>query len=199
MRFFRPWLIFRWLYSDALFRIKTNEQVLCLTFDDGPDPDSTPGLLDVLDRHSVKAMFFCSGKAAERYPALICLIKDRGHLVGNHGYSHLKGWKTGTKKYLEDIKYASQFTSDNLFRPPYGSLAPKQYLMLRRSFRIIFWDIMPYDFDMNLNQLKAFEILKRKLRPGSLIVLHDTPGSSLEITSRFLKHAASIGYRCVLP
>src|SRR4030043_414236 len=130
MRFFRPWLISRWLYSDALFRIKTSEKVFCLTFDDGPDPDSTPGLLDILDKHNVKAVFFCSGRSAEKYPYLIDLIKDKGHLVGNHGYNHLKGWKTCTKKYLEDIKYASCFTSDNLFRPPYGSLAPEQYMRL---------------------------------------------------------------------
>ncbi len=199
MRFFRPWIIVRWLYSDALFRIKTNDKVFCLTFDDGPDPESTPGLLDLLDSYKVRVLFFCSGRAAERYPHLMDEIRKRGHLIGNHGYNHPDGWKTSSGKYFDDIISASELTSDKFFRPPYCHMTLKQYRHLRRSFRIILWDIMPYDFDSDLDPLKSLEILKRKLRPGSLIVLHDAPGSSGEIARRFLEYASFGGYRYVLP
>ena len=87
MRFFRPCFIAGWLYPEAIFRMKTDEKLLCLTFDDGPDPDSTPELLDLLERHNIKGIFFCDGRAAEKYPELIDLIISNGHLTGNHGYS----------------------------------------------------------------------------------------------------------------
>ncbi len=161
MRFFRPWLVIRWLFSDALFRIETNERVFCLTFDDGPDPASTPRILDLLDRYKVKALFFCTGKAAEKYPRLMNEIRIKGHLTGNHGYNHPDGWKTPSQKYLDDVNNASKLTSDKYFRPPYGRLTIKQYRHLRKSFRIIFWDIMPYDFDWNLHPSGSLEILKK--------------------------------------
>jgi len=71
MRLFRPCFIAGWLYPDAIFRIRTTEKLLCLTFDDGPDPDSTHQLLDILDKHDIKVLFFCDGRAAEKYPDLI--------------------------------------------------------------------------------------------------------------------------------
>jgi peptidoglycan/xylan/chitin deacetylase (PgdA/CDA1 family) len=199
MRFFRPWFIIRWLFPDALFRIKTGNRVYCLTFDDGPDPASTPGLLDLLDKFNVKAIFFCTGRASVNYPLLIDEIKRRGHTIGNHGCDHLDGWKTPSPVYLQDISQASGVTSTRFFRPPYGRLTLKQYRRLRKLFRIVLWDIMPYDFDNDFSPSGSLEILKRKLRPGSLIVLHDTPGSLLEITGQFLQYAESIGYSHILP
>ncbi len=199
MRFFRPWLIIRWLYPDALFRIRTNNRVYCLTFDDGPDPASTPGLLDLLDKYDVKALFFCTGRAAGNYPQLTDEIRRRGHSIGNHGYDHLDGWKTPSRIYFSDISRASGLTSTTFFRPPFGHLTLRQYQHLRKSFRIVLWDIMAYDFEEDFGPSRSIEILKRKLRPGSLIVLHDSAGPSLEITGRFLQFTRSIGYSHILP
>jgi len=117
MRLFRPCLLLRLLYPDAIFRIRTTQKQLFLTFDDGPDPDSTPQLLDILDRNNIKAQFFCSGKAALKYPDLSSSIKSRGHQTGNHGNNHLNGWLTSTNRYLSDVSEAAPHTSYNLFRP----------------------------------------------------------------------------------
>jgi len=198
MRFFRPWFIARWLYPDALFWIKTNDRICCLTFDDGPHPQSTPGLLDLLDKFNVSAVFFCTGRAAERYPGLMDEIRNRGHQIGNHGFDHPDGWKLSSGKFLDDVNAAAELTSDKFFRPPYGHLTCKQYRLLRKSYRIIFWDVMPYDFDRSFDPALAIEVLRRKLRPGSVIVLHDTPGLSLDITRRFLEYAGSEGYTHIL-
>jgi peptidoglycan/xylan/chitin deacetylase (PgdA/CDA1 family) len=97
MRLFRPCFIAGWLYPEAIFRIRTTEKLLCLTFDDGPDPGSTPQLLDILDKYNIKSLFFCDGRAAEKYPDLIKRMISRGHIIGNHGYSHLDGWRTSLK------------------------------------------------------------------------------------------------------
>ena len=132
MRFFRPCFVAGWIYPEALFRIKTTEKLLYLTFDDGPDPESTPVLLEILEKHNIKVIFFCNGRAAEKYPELIGQIKSQGHLIGNHGYNHLDGWRTSTEKYIADVENAAGFTSSDLFRPPYGRLSLGQYRKLKR-------------------------------------------------------------------
>jgi peptidoglycan-N-acetylglucosamine deacetylase len=196
MRLFRPGFFAGWLYSEAIFRIRTDEKVLYLTFDDGPDPLSTIHLLDILEAHDIRALFFCDGRAAEKFPDLINQIRNRGHLIGNHGYNHLDGWRTDFKRYLNDVIRASDFTSGKIFRPPYGRLSVKQKKRLLRSYKIVFWDIMPYDFDISFGRENSLRILKDKIRSGSIIVLHDTPSSSANIImSDFLTFANSSGYR----
>jgi len=200
MRLFRPGLIAGWLYPDSIFRIKTNESLLCLTFDDGPDPDSTPKLLEILAMHNVKALFFCKGSAAEKFPDLIKRINSEGHITGNHGYNHLKGWLTSTEKYMADVERAASLIPSSFFRPPYGSLKLSQYRRLSKKYRIIFWDIMSYDFDKSFGAKNSLKILTGKLRPGSIIVLHDKPGSSvLDFLDEFIETSFGKGYRFVLP
>jgi peptidoglycan/xylan/chitin deacetylase (PgdA/CDA1 family) len=195
MRLFRPGLMARCLYPEAIFRIKTTEKILYLTFDDGPDPFTTPLLLDILERHGVKALFFCDGSAAGKYPDLMDKIRNRGHMIGNHGYSHLNGWLTESDKYINDVTRASKFTSDKVFRPPYGRLSLKQKKILLKSFKIFFWDIMPYDFDRTFGSKRSLRILKDKIRPGSIIVLHDTVSSCAnKIVGEFITYAVSEGY-----
>jgi peptidoglycan-N-acetylglucosamine deacetylase len=200
MRLYRPWFFLLWLYPEALFRIKTEFKILYLSFDDGPDPESTPEILSLLDNYGIKAVFFCSGLAAQKYPDLIDAIKLDGHIVGNHGYSHYDGWKTPTGVYCDDIKRASEFTSGSLFRPPYGHLTLKQYAILKKFWKIVFWDIMPYDFDADLGKERSLFVLNRYLRNGSIIVLHDTKKSLYrEFLDDFLKGALKNGYQFGLP
>ena len=200
MRLFRPCFFARLLYPEALFRIKTAEKLLCLTFDDGPDPGSSPELLDILDNYNVKAIFFCDGRAAEKYPHLIDLIKSKGHLTGNHGYNHLNGWKTSVTGYVEDIEKGARFISSGLFRPPFGHLKLDQYLKLKKIYKIVFWDVMPYDFDKSFSSSDSYKLLLRKIRPGSVIVLHDQLHSSfIPLLSRFIETARNWGYSFVLP
>ena len=198
MHLFRPAAVLKLLCPDGLFRLDTSERKLVLTFDDGPDPVSTRQLCRILDKRHVKAVFFCSGNKAERFPELVSLLTSKGHLIGNHGYEHLNGFKTSRKEYLENVKKASCLTSGRYFRPPYGLLKPSQYKGLTNQFRIIFWDLMPYDFDRRISGNKCLEILKKMIRPGSVIVLHDTAGSSLlEFIDEFIAYAIENGYSFV--
>ena len=201
MRLYRPWFLTKLLYPEAILRVKTTEKVLYLTFDDGPDIRSTIPLINILAKNRIKAVFFCSGNAAAENPDLINKLKSDGHLIGNHGFSHLDGFFTSAKKYLDDIKRASSVTSENLLRPPYGHMRIKQYSELKKSFRIIMWDIMPYDFDRKLGSRQSLSILKRLMRPGSVIALHDKKESCLfEFIEEFIVFAKSEGYRFeVLP
>jgi len=169
-----------------------------LSFDDGPDPDSTPDLLHILNKHDIKGVFFCKGSEAEKYPYLIDQIRMRGHLVGNHGYNHLNGWTTSLTSYVTDVTKAAPCTSSGLFRPPFGRLRFNQYLELKKKYKIVFWDIMPYDFDPGIGSKRSLQIIKRKIRPGSIIVFHDNPNSNLhEYIEEFISYALDEGYNFV--
>lgn len=198
MRLFRPSFLLKLVYPEAVFRIRTFEKELCLTFDDGPNPDSTPVILDILERHNAKSVFFCSGSEAEKYPDLVNLTVSKGHLLGNHGYIHLNGWKTNVSEYFENAARADLFTSPVLFRPPYGRIRPLQYRALAQKYRIIFWDLMPYDFDEKIDNKRVLNIMKKRMRPGSVILLHDKPSSTcLSFLEEFIKYSGDNGYRFV--
>lgn len=200
MRLFRPGFLAVKLFPEILFREKTTEKVIYLTFDDGPDVISTVPLLEILSKHKIKAIFFCTGKAASENPELVSRIKSEGHIVGNHGFNHLNGFLTSKRKYLTDIENAAEFTSGTLFRPPYGRLKINQYLSIKRSFKIIMWDIMPYDFDRDFGSERSLSVLKRKIRPGSIIVLHNNSESTLlEFIDIFIEFAFGKGYRFDIP
>lgn len=185
----------RILYPDAVFRPAVSGKELFLTFDDGPDPVSTPAILDILGRYNVKAVFFSTGKEAQKYPGLMSEIRSGGHLAGNHGYEHLDGWKTRTLVYVRNIKKASEFTSGSLMRPPYGHIRLRQYRELCTGYTVVFWDLMPYDFDKRISPAKVLEVMKRKARPGSVIVLHDSSASSAAvILEEFIKYSIDAGF-----
>ena len=196
LMFFRPFFAAKWIFPAAVFRLKTNEKTVCLTFDDGPDPESTPFLLDLLKRNSVKAIFFFSGVKAEQHQDIVKQVIDEGHFVGNHGFFHIDGWTSQLDKYIANVEKADSITSSRWFRPPYGRLRLRQYRRLKKKYKIVFWDIMTYDFDKSFPPIAVLNVMKKKLRPGSIIALHDVSGSSsLEIFDLFIGFAKRQGYR----
>ena len=200
MRTHRPCFFSGWLYPGAIFRIRTKEKELCLTFDDGPDPGSTPWVLGILSRYKISAVFFCNGESAEKYPGLMDDIRSAGHMIGNHGYRHLDGWVTSGESYTENVSHAASFTSGKLFRPPYGHMRLKQYKELRSEYSIMFWDVMPYDFNDKSGGKDPLRILKNMVRPGSVIVLHDKSKSSvLLFLNEFIEYSIGKDYRFILP
>lgn len=195
MRLFRPFFLLKVVFPEAVFRIKTNSKEIYLTFDDGPDQASTPRIIEILTRHKVRATFFCSGMSAETNRALMDLIISEGHIIGNHGYNHPDGFKTSRSGYVEDIMKAAQFTSGTFFRPPFGRIKPSQFRELSQKFKIVFWDLMPYDFDKRMTSEKILTLMKRKVRPGSVIVLHDRENSgAVSVLEPFIEFALKSGF-----
>ena len=166
------WL--RWLYPSAIWRMNPNEKAVYLTFDDGPIPESTPWLIETLDKYNVKATFFMVGDNVRKYPELLELIKSHGHRLGNHTFNHIGGLKVWSWQYLWNANKADRLIQSNLFRPPHGWMKPLQYARLRRHYTIIMWDLVTRDYSKLLTADDVFENVKRYARNGSIITFHDS-------------------------
>lgn len=174
--------IIKLLFFNQVWNIPNSENTIYLTFDDGPTPEITERVLEILDKHQIKATFFCIGDNVRKYPEIVQKILSKQHSVGNHTYSHLKGWKTPTKTYISNteacrMKLNSQFTIQNsqIFRPPYGKITPWQSYKLRKlGYKIIMWDVLSKDYDANISAEKCYENVIQNVSSGSIIVFHDS-------------------------
>lgn len=171
----RPPFFLKWYYPGVLWRKNKTNKTLYLTFDDGPVPEITPFVLDVLDKYNIKATFFCVGQNVEKHPDIFMRIKSTGHRIGNHTHRHLKGWEHTDKDYLKDIGLCHEQTRSSLFRPPYGRMKRSQLKEIRKKFDIVMWDVLSGDFDTNLSPEACFGYVKKYTRPGSIVVFHDNP------------------------
>ncbi len=165
---------FRGVYRKVTWRKDSRLKTIYLTFDDGPIPEVTPWVLDILDKYGIKATFFCVGENVWRYPEIYEDILRRGHRTGNHTYNHLRGFFTRSKRYLENVEKAAQFIKSDLFRPPHGELRSRQYLKLRKNYRIVQWDVITRDYNPDLTGEQVLSIVKRYARNGSIVVFHDS-------------------------
>ena len=171
-----PW-IYRRLFPGTLWRIpapKGHPKSVYLTFDDGPIPEMTPWIIEVLDKYNVKATFFCVGENVQQYPMLYVTLLERGHRVGNHTFNHLQGIRSLSKNYIRNIAQAAQYIDSDLFRPPHGHMRFPQLFRLRKLFRIVMWDVVTRDYSHHVTAKGVFNNIKKYTRNGSIIVFHDS-------------------------
>ena len=167
--------IIKWFFpSSLLWKVTTHKKEIYLTFDDGPVPEVTPWVLDILDRYNAKATFFMVGENAAKYPELVKEIQNRGHAIGNHSYNHIKGWKVSDNEYYGNIIKAEKNISSLLFRPPHGQIRPRQARHLSKKYQIVMWTILSGDYDPKKTPEECFNNVKKNLKPGSIIVFHDS-------------------------
>ncbi len=154
-----------------------------ITFDDGPIPEVTPFVLAQLATHSAKATFFCLGKNVDQNPDLYRQIVAEGHTVGSHTYNHPNGRKVDVQAYHQEVEMG-QAAQDRLiprsdapllFRPPYGRLRSSQAKWLKSNgYQIVLWEVLSGDFDLNLSPADCAANTCKAIRPGSIIVFHDS-------------------------
>lgn len=197
------------MYPYGIFRVGT---AVYLTFDDGPIPEVTPQLLEILDRYGVKATFFMVGENIEKHPEVFEQVVKGGHSIGNHTYNHLKGWDTPLEEYMANVAkweeaYCRQYSkvrgqkaegSRMLFRPPYGKITLKQRIALhKKGYQIYYWDVLTQDYNATKSPEWMLKRIQRETRPGSIINFHDSLKSNermLEVMPKVIEWLQAAGY-----
>lgn len=172
----QPPKIYRLLYPKTIWRmpVAEGEKTVYLTFDDGPIPEITPWVLNLLDKYNIKATFFCVGDNVRKHPEVYAEVLRRGHKVGNHTFNHLQGLKTWTKNFVKNADLAHEYIESDLFRPPHGHMRFPQHWALREKYRIVMWDVVTRDYSKLLSPTDVFNNVKKYTRNGSIIVFHDS-------------------------
>ena len=170
----QPAAYLRWLYPRALWRMNRHEQSVYLTFDDGPIPEATPFILDVLKSHGVHATFFMVGDNVRKYPELFQRIIDEGHQVGNHTHNHIGGLRHTLHEYSYNVEKANAYIHAHLFRPPHGWMRLAQYALLSRKYKVVMWDVVTRDYSKWMTAADIVNNVKRYARNGSIITFHDS-------------------------
>ena len=175
------------VYPRLVWDIPNNNKEICLSFDDSPTPYFTYWILDLLSSLNIKATFFCVGESSEKYPEIINAITKDGHQIGNHTYTHINGYYSTTKSYLAEMdKCRKVLPKTNLFRPPYGKMYPWQISRIKEKYKIIMWDVLSYDFKLNISSNQLKNNVLNNVENGSIIVFHDNKNSE-EILKENLK------------
>ncbi len=192
--------------AQVFSRFATEEREVWLTLDDGPDPDDTPRVLDLLDRHGAKATFFLIGERAAHHPSLVAEIVRRGHEIAHHTRTHPRGsfWCAGPKRLRRELAaWPEALAGATRFRCPVG-MKPLGLgrVLHERGLDCIGWSIRGGDTLAHDPQAVAKRVL-RELRPGAIILMHEGPPVRAAVRVAALEQVlaglAERGYRCVVP
>jgi len=198
-RFIRSPFICRFFNREHLIcSVPSAEKEIFLTFDDGPIPEITPAILDILNERSIQATFFCVGANVTAKPDIFERLTLEGHAIGNHTYHHLHGWKTPPAAYVEDVTRCESLFQTTLFRPPYGKFTPSQYFLLRNKYLFILWSVLSHDYSVRVKPDECLDIVLRFTQSGSIVLFHDSLKAAdkvLYALPRFLDHFLEKGYR----
>lgn len=174
------------IFSKYVWDLPNTENIIYLTFDDGPTPEITTWVLGELKKYDAKATFFCIGNNIQKHPEIFKKVIENGHSIGNHTFNHLNGWKSSPEDYIEnttkcalefDLNPSFEVIAKNhpLFRPPYGKIKPSQSKKLRQmGYKIIMWDVLSADFDKTISPEKCLANVLQHTTTGSIIVFHDS-------------------------
>lgn len=191
------------LYPKRVWAFPNAQDKVYLTFDDGPIPQVTPWVLDILKEYNAKATFFCIGDNVKKHTGLFRRIYSEGHSIGNHTFNHLNGSKTKIDTYLDNVQKAEEemmklevglpsnehpgvkisdkskidkkANATALFRPPYGKISQRQASALqKKGYTIVMWDVLSADFDTSISAEKCLDNVLGAIDPGSIVVFHDS-------------------------
>lgn len=210
-----PLIAFILLLAAASFEIRMNfylnsvnrgpdRMEVSITFDDGPDPENTPKILELLREHDIKAVFFCTGKAAAQYPGIIRQMLSEGHEIGNHTYTHSNFFDFYTvSKMADEISDTEKVIAKisgkkpDYFRPPYGVTNPALARALSFfNYIVVGWTFRTYDLKKDGID-GVIRRLEKNLRKGSILVFHDHNRNIHEILLASIGFIRNMGYDIV--
>lgn len=170
----QPAIFLRWMYPKALWRMDRQEKAVYLTFDDGPIPEATPYILDMLKEYAVKATFFMVGDNVRKFPDVYQRVVQEGHRIGNHTHNHIGGLRHSVHEYSYNVEKANAYLHTDLVRPPHGWMRHDQYVWLSRKYKIVMWDVVTRDYSKWMSAADVLHNVKKYTRNGSIITFHDS-------------------------
>lgn len=208
MRFHSIPSFFQAFFPNFVWSVPEKENVIYLTFDDGPIPYITEFVLDQLEAYQAKGTFFCVGDNIRKHPGIFEKILLNGHQVGNHTFNHLNGWNTDNQNYIQNIEECSSQINlfENLlpslqkplFRPPYGKIKSVQYKQIKDQYKVVMWSVLSYDFDKSISPERCLQKSIQYTKKGAIVVFHDnikTEKCIRYVLPRYLEHFRNLGYR----
>lgn len=193
------------VYIRTLCQVRTDKKIVALTFDDAPHARQTPRILEILRQHDIKATFFCIGHNIERHPDIAARIAAEGHIIGNHSYSHSNTFPLLPSRRMADDIARCENLIDNiapagkrlkLFRPPFGVTNPTVASVVKKGgYTTIGWNIRSLDTVHSTTE--AFNHIVRRLKPGSVILLHDRLPQSHILLAKLIDHLKQENYEIV--
>jgi len=180
------------------------EKVIYLTFDDGPHPEVTQNILELLDKYNIKATFFLIGKNIEAHPGVVQQLVENGHIIGNHTYSHTAFDKLSRYEKNNEIEKCSSLISEyqhseiKLFRPPCGLLGVEDLLFLfEKKIVPVLWNIDSMDYKKSIKHVDK-SVYKPKNEPN-IILFHDDDSLCVGLLSELLPFWIENGYQFKAP
>jgi len=171
----------------TVIRVATREPAIALTFDDGPHPDDTPPLLEILERHGARGTFFMVGKSARRWPELVARVAEGGHALGNHTWDHPSMPLLTGRYRRRQIEWCAEALAPHgskLFRPPYGEQSPGSRLdAALAGHTVVCWDVIAEDWRTDPPEAMLARVYRR-LRRGSIVLFHDTLYTTVDDAAR---------------
>jgi peptidoglycan/xylan/chitin deacetylase (PgdA/CDA1 family) len=191
-------------FMKSICKATTNEKIMALSFDDGPDPINTPLILDILKQHEIKASFFIIGKKISTNESLLLRIKNEGHLIGNHSFSHSYFFDFyPTQKVTDDLNQSTTTIrkitglTPKWFRPPYGVTNPNIARAMRQLQMVsIGWNVRSLDTVIQDTD-KLYKRVISRITPGSILLFHDTGSNTVETLKAVILFAQKNSYRIV--
>jgi peptidoglycan/xylan/chitin deacetylase (PgdA/CDA1 family) len=201
-----PAVVIRRIISRGISRVMAEEGRIYLTYDDGPEPEVTPQLLEILAEGGVRATFFVVASDQPWWSQQIREIAAAGHSIGFHSLRHRSNFLASNRMILQDLKRLAELIMQagavpvNLYRPPFGHVRPDTVRYLKRSgIETVLWSSIPGDFRVQAPE-KLLDRAVRDLRSGAIYALHDgvrhRPAPVLELTRELLAQIRSRGWRC---
>lgn len=182
----------------------TDKKEIAISFDDGPATNYTPEILQLLKQENIKAAFFCIGNRIAGNENILKQIKEEGHIIGNHSYSHHFWFDMySSKKMLNDLKRMDAEMEKviglkpKLFRPPYGVTNPNlKKAIIRGDYTPVGWSVRSLDTVIK-DENKLLNKIKDALKPGAVFLFHDTSKTTLNVLPEFIKEVKNRGYQIV--
>ena len=186
------------ILSGFLWEGTPEANTLALTFDDGPDPVITPAVLDALDKSGSRGTFFMLGGNVAKYPDIAASVSERGHLIGNHSMTHRKMFfmkRNEVEREIDETQkviFDSTGQSPKLFRPPYGMFdCTCAHVVKQKGLSMVLWTVLSGDYSDYLPNT-ILKTVKPFIRPGSIIVFHDTPRGSGSALPELIREIVTI-------